>query len=528
MLVEEGDSMHLPRVERIHRITIGACVSLALASTSNAQHVIDQWHGELTSDQFGKSLAMLGDVDGDGVCDVAVGSVHTAGSNEGAVYLYSGASGTLIRRIDGVQNQEFFGCALAPLNDVDGDGVPDLAIGAFGWFEPGGWDGGRVCVYSGATGSLVWYQPSQGRQCGLGASIAKLGDIDGDGVDDFVAGAPNFDTAAHIYAGAAYVFSGKTGAILFTWIGDEDSLGLGVSTSFVGDADGDGVPDVAVGGLTDWIVHRDRGAVFLYSGKTGLLLQEWRGTVDHGRFGYGLAAMGDLNGDGCADLAIGSFVGATDVYLYSGKDSTLIDTMHGGNVKNLFGQELANAGDMDGDGFQELLIGAPQDDELYVDGGAVYIFSGRTRRQLTKIDAEGAPGLLGGSLAGGQDVDGDGIPDLLAGAQWAPKGRAYLFSGNDLFLQAEPPNPWPGANLTLSTRAAVPGSLALLSLEEIDGTPWFQVLQVATLDGNGEWNLFLKGPSGLAGHEIALRSYAQRDPTLGGVLATDLTYLWFQ
>jgi len=146
---------------------------------------------------------MLGDVDGDGVCDFAVGSWHPTPTFEGAVYVYSGASGTLIRRIDGAQAYEKLGWAVAPLNDVDGDGIPDLAIAAPFWVEPGGWDGGRVCVYSGATGSLVWYQPSPGPQCALGASIADCGDIDGDGADDFVAGASNFDTLAHIYAGAA-------------------------------------------------------------------------------------------------------------------------------------------------------------------------------------------------------------------------------------------------------------------------------------------------------------------------------------
>jgi len=190
------------------------------------------------------------------------------------------------------------------LNDVDGDGVDDLAIGAPFWIEPGGWDGGRVCVYSGATGSLVWYQPSQGSQCRLGGSIARVGDVDGDGADDFAAKAPNLDTLANLYAGAAYVFSGKTGAILYTWIGDEDQLHLGECTSGIGDADADGVPDIIVGASADSYSSRSRGAAFLYSGKTGTLLQEWRGSIDSSEFGGALAPVGDLNGDGFDDALV--------------------------------------------------------------------------------------------------------------------------------------------------------------------------------------------------------------------------------
>jgi FG-GAP repeat protein/VCBS repeat protein len=511
------------------RVLALVAVMGTVAAPLRGQHLIGKFTGELTGDLFGKSVAMLGDVDGDGVCDFAVGSWHPTPTFEGGVYVYSGASRTLIRRIDGLQSYEKMGYSLAALGDVDGDGVPDLAIGAPWWFEPGGWDGGRVCVYSGATGSLVWYQPSQGSQCMLGYSIANVGDVDGDGVDDFAAGAPNLDTGAHIYAGAAYVFSGKTGSILYTWIGDEDLLGLGATVGFVGDADGDGTSDVAVTAGLGGMSGKNRGRVYLYSGKDGTLLQSWTGTIDSASFGRGLAPMGDLNGDGCADLAIGSWGASTDVFLYSGKDGVLIDTIHSGGVpQDAFGQALANAGDLDGDGFPELVVGAPQDSSLFTLGGSVYVFNGRTRRQLYKFEAEGANGLFGNAVSGGQDIDGDSIPDFLAGNDAAPKGRAYLFGGNELFLQADPTDPAPLTTLTLSTRAGVSGSLALMTLEDLDGTPLFQFLQLTTLDSNGEWIFSTKVPSGLTGHEVGLRTYAQKDPTKGGVISTDLAYVTFQ
>jgi hypothetical protein len=510
------------------RIVVALLVTALLGAPLRGQHVIGKFTGELKDDEFGESVAILGDVDGDGVSDFAVGSWHPVPSEEGGVYVYSGVGRTLIRRIDGAQAYEKLGFSLAALNDVDGDGVPDLAIGAPWWFEPGGWDGGRVCVYSGATGSLVWYQPAQGSQCMLGYSIAPVGDLDGDGVDDFAAGAPSFDTLPHIYAGAAYVFSGKTGAILYTWIGDEDLLGLGASTSIVGDVDADGIPDIAVAAGLGGMSGKNRGRVYLYSGKDGSLLQTWTGTIDNAAFGRGLAPMGDLNGDGCADLAIGSWQASTDVFLYSGKDGTLIDSIHRGNVQDSFGRALANAGDLDGDGFPELLVGAPTDDSLFTLGGSVHLFNGRTRRQLYKFDAEGGNGFFGNAVTGGQDIDGDSIPDLLVGNYAAPKGRAYLFAGNDLFLEADPPDPTPLTTLTLSTRAAAPGALALMTLEELDGVPLFQIVQITTLDSNGEWVFSAKVPSGLTGHVAGLRTYAQKNPTLGGVLATEPAYVTFQ
>jgi hypothetical protein len=242
--------------------------------------------------------------------------------------------------------------------------------------------------------------------------------------------------------------------------------------------------------------------------------------------------MGDMDGDGCADLAIGSRQGPVnqpmDVFLYSGKTGSLIDTFHGTRNQDFFGQALANAGDQDGDGYPELLIGAPNDDSIFTDGGAVHLFSGRTRRELYRFDAEGAGGFFGLAVAGGGDPDGDGVPDFLAGAPIAPKGRAYLFAGNDLFLQADPPDPAPLTTLTLSTRAGVSGSLALMTLEDLDGTPLFQFLQLTTLDSNGEWIFSAKVPSGLTGHEVGLRTYAQKDPTKGGVISTDLAYVTFQ
>jgi VCBS repeat protein/FG-GAP repeat protein len=506
------------------RVVAAFVLALILAAPLRGQHMIGNWHGELAKDDFGLSLAMLGDVDSDGVCDFAMGSWHPGGTYDGAVYVYSGASGLLIRRIDAGQSGEQFGNSLAALNDVDGDGVPDMAIGAPIWQE-NGVQVGRVCVYSGATGAFVWYQPGQGYASMFGRGVARVGDIDGDGADDLVTGAPYIDNYPWNWVGAAYVLSGKTGTILFSWIGDDDHLLLGNSAGSAGDADGDGIPDVAVG--AQWYSGSQQGRVYLYSGKDGTLLHTLSGANNVNLFGLSIAPMGDLNGDGCADLAIGTWLG-TDVFLYSGRDAALIDTIHGDPTHYGFGLGLASAGDLDGDGLPELIVGDPYDSSLFTDGGSIHLINGRTRRELYRFNATFADGEFGNASAGGQDVDGDGVADILSSAPFAAKGRARLFAGNDLFLQTDPPDPAPLTTLTLSTRAGVPGSLALMTLEELDGAPLFLPLQLTTLDANGEWILSANVPSGLTGHTVGLRTYAQKDPTLGGVIATDLANVAFQ
>ena len=196
--------------------------------------------------QLGSAYASVGDINGDGIKDLAVSdpSFRSGGteSASGIVYLVSGADGAAIRSYEGVPApSQYFGLSIAAL-DADGDGVTDLAVGSPGTSDDVGYGAGAVRVYSGATGALlttttgVWSSPN-------GSSRAKAGGQNGDGIQDLYVGAPN----AGSYLGAVYVQSGRDGSILRTIMSDVSFASFGTTIATLGDIDGDGKADLAVG-----------------------------------------------------------------------------------------------------------------------------------------------------------------------------------------------------------------------------------------------------------------------------------------
>ena len=200
-------------------------------------------------DLLGYAMADVGDLDGDGRHDVAVGAPGGAGS--GHVDLLSGATGELLRRVDGSAAGDFFGAAVGDAGDVDGDEVPDVLVGATDTAE-----GGTVVVVSGADGTTVrtYHAPEAGAAFGAGTDGA--GDVDGDGHLDHVIGAPD---AGSEDRGAAYVYSGDDGAELVTIASQRDGEGLGFDAVGIGDATSDHKVDLLVSAANG-------GRVVLYRG----------------------------------------------------------------------------------------------------------------------------------------------------------------------------------------------------------------------------------------------------------------------
>jgi hypothetical protein len=270
--------------------------------------------GTVSAERFGGDVAGGMDVDLDGVNDYLVGARNAVvnGVAVGSVFCYSGATGAELMRIDGAGSYEYFGAAVDFAGDVDGDGYPDILVGSA---EANG-GAGFASVYSGATGVQLLQVVGNGAEQ-LGGDVAGIGDVDGDGFADLLVGAPNANGV-----GAAYVFSGFSGALLHQFDGAAGTtMGFGLANA--GDVDGDGVDELLVG--APGATSADTGFARLYNSSTGALVREFATGVAGDAFGRSGAGLGDLDGDGCAEFVIGAHkadsaggkVGAGSAYLYT-------------------------------------------------------------------------------------------------------------------------------------------------------------------------------------------------------------------
>jgi hypothetical protein len=306
--------------------------------------------------ELGSAFAAIGDVNGDGVIDVAVAdrSGRVGGFfASGIVHLVSGADGSAIRDLTGTPaNSQNFGVAMAGL-DVDGDGVMDLAVGAPGHSVPGGAYSGAVRIYSGASGSLLASAvgPASSQ---LGSSLANAGDQDGDGVEDLYAGAPNSNGGR----GGVFVLSGADGSVIREIASDAAVSSFGLTLAALGDVDGDGLADVAIGAPGFRVGGNQAGRVVLVRSLDGGIASAVTGSGIFNRLGESLAVARDLNGDGLPDLMAGSYSGGTALVLSGADFSTLVDlTIPGFPAYS----EIYVGGslDFDSDGAVDFLIGSP-------------------------------------------------------------------------------------------------------------------------------------------------------------------------
>ena len=269
----------------------------------------------------------------------------------------------------------------------------------------------------------------------LGNSVAGAGDVDGDGVDDVIIGAPHEDHGGMINAGAAIVYSGIDGSILHHFLGTQQWGYLGDSVASAGDVDGDGIPDLIVGTQQE---YQGIGNAYVYSGADGSILYSFSGTNHQDYFGASVSAAGDVNGDGHADVIVGApWAGANRygaAFVYSGADGSILHSFYG-NAGYDFGRSVSSMEDLDGDGYGELILGAPRESHFLDEEGAVYLISGGTGFILRTFYGATSRGMFGCSVSSLTDFDGDGISDLIIGASksYLPglpdAGAAFVYSG---------------------------------------------------------------------------------------------------
>jgi hypothetical protein len=401
---------------------------------------------------FGWGLCGPGDLNNDGFPDLVVGAPQEAAgaADTGGVYVFSGQDCGLLYvarpPVPGVGGS--FGMAVWGAGDVNADGYDDLVVGAHHQ-EGGAMQAGRAYVLSGFNGQLLHalVSPNPESQGGFGWAVSEAGDLDGDGYGDVIVGAYKEDGGA-LVAGRAYVFSGDEGSVIHTLQSPspEYSAYFGVSVARLGDVSGDGVDDIVIGALLEDGGAVRAGRVYVFSGQDGGLIRALESPNPEvtGEFGHSVCGLGDVNGDGYPDLAVGAMLedgGATQAgraYVISGQTWEVLRTLESPNPEwwGAFGMSVASAGDVNADGCPDLVVGTYKEDGGASNAGRAYIFDGGTGELLYTLQSANpqTDGFFGCHVCGVGDLNGDGHGEVLAGAHWENggawhAGRAYVFNG---------------------------------------------------------------------------------------------------
>lgn len=317
---------------------------------------------------YGYAIADAGDTNRDGTNDVLVGDIAGTGSAD----LLSGVDGSLIHRFEGAAAGDEFGSAVATAGDVDGDGAADVMIGARGADTGNGANSGLVDIYSGDDFTLIRSIP--GRTAGdlFGSATDLAGDLDGDGQLDHVIGARGADPKRN---GAAYAFSGATADELWAFTAPRTGEELGsFFVAGLDDVDGDGTPDVYAADYADRAHGQGTGRAFVLSGADGTPIHEWDGYRNKEGVGPGREA-GDVDGDGIQDVAVGHYTssdgarGAGKTVIFSGATGDPLRTMTSTTRRENFGFDTVGLGDVNGDGRPDLLVSAATGRNVYVIAG---------------------------------------------------------------------------------------------------------------------------------------------------------------
>ena len=399
--------------------------------------------GELPGDYFGKSVGTAGDVNGDGYDDIIIGDpVHAR------AYLYLGSVSGLGYRpaftVTGEALLDQFGEVVATAGDVNGDGYADVIVGA--WFYNS--ETGRTYVYHGSENGLnttpAFIATGEEPFSYFGRAVGTAGDVNADGYDDVIIGAFQYFNAT----GRAYVYLGSANGLgatpAFTATGETSFDGFGVSVGTAGNVNADGYADIIVGAL--WT--GGAGRAYVYQGAANGLsptpVFSVSGAAPYDRLGISVRTAGDVNGDGYSDVLIGAMGWYTSTgwaYVYTGSVNGLYTTpaivAAGETANDGFGSLVRPGGDINADGYDDVIIGAPN---YLTQTGRIYIYlgtaSGLSATPTFTLTGEAPYDFYGETAGTAGDVNGDGYADLIIGA-WGYSnftGRAYAYYGSAFIL----------------------------------------------------------------------------------------------
>jgi predicted transcriptional regulator len=401
------------------------------------------------------SCACAGDVNKDGYDDIIVGAIGYSSPMAGYVYLFYGGpkiNSTPDIVFTGTGQGDCFGAAVDGAGDVNGDGYDDVIIGA-PLNDSVGEDVGQAYVFFGgpamdAMPDVIMTGETEYNGFGFpdefGIAVSQAGDVNSDGFDDVIVGAVKNDANGY-YSGRAYIFYGSRNMdnvsdVVFT--GNATSY-LGSDVSEAGDVNNDGYDDVIVGAVGAEAIYEDAGQAYIYYGGKNMDNVSdvtFSGNSYWDYFGTSVACAGDVNGDGYDDVVVGAedfealSAGRVEVF-FGGRDMdnkpdiVIRKTEQG----ERFGQSVAGVGDVNHDGYDDIMSGAGGNWTLGQNYGQAYIFyGGREMDNDWDVCFNGTAfnEWFGTSVHGAGDVNKDGYPEVMAGTSESADraGRVYLFS----------------------------------------------------------------------------------------------------
>ena len=460
--------------------------------------------GEQALSEFGKSVCTAGDVNGDGYDDFLVGQHYFSGPEyrEGRVALYfggpTGPADSPDWTFEANQENATLGISVSTAGDVNNDGYADIILGAHTYSGPLGNEGAAFLFYGSPTGpgsSPDWTFIGDQSGGDFGGSVADAGDLNNDGYGDVTIGAV-FYSNGETGEGRAYVFLGSASGLSLTpdWVQEGQLAGaqFGGDVSGAGDVNSDGYDDLLVGARKYTSTVNSEGGLFLYyggpSGPSATASWTYFSGAMQAKLGQNVSGAGDVNGDGYADIIAGAhnYSGPeTDegkVYVFYGSPTgpgSTPDFTFESNLENaLSGNQVADAGDVNDDGYGDIIFGSREYSNGETSEGRAFVFYGSSTglhpEDYWYAESDQEQAFFGYSVASAGDVNGDGANDVIIGAKYydetlEDEGAAFLYYGT--------PNPGCTAPADL-VAAAITTTSAQLS-----------------------WN----GPAGASGYRIILK-----------------------